>query len=192
MSSFLEFLFELDKVITLYVSAIRNPIFDVIFRSLTLFGSLPMVVGVFVCLAFVAKVMHRKPIWAFFMASLAVGAGLSWFLKYATERERPLGGIIPVEGYSFPSTHALMAVICYGFLGYYMYTYAETKSTKILGIVILVAMPFIVGISRIYLGVHWFSDVLGGWSLGVLLLAAAISHVQYLQNQHDSDSAKIC
>ncbi len=183
MGSFLNIVFSLDQLIAAYVSLIRNPILDAIFRSLTLFGSLPMIIGVFICLAFVAWIMHQRAIWSFFAANLAVGAALAWFLKYATERARPLSGVIPVEGYSFPSLHALGAMICYGFLGFYMYTYANTRSTRILGIVVISIMPFIIGLSRIYLGAHWFSDVLGGWAIGALLLVGAISHVRAMHDK---------
>jgi undecaprenyl-diphosphatase len=67
---------------------------------------------------------------------------------------------------SFPSGHALLSTVVYLTLGAMLARAVKTPAMKAYAMGVAVALALIVGASRVYLGVHWASDVLGGWSLG--------------------------
>ena len=78
--------------------------------------------------------------------------------------------IINESGYSFPSGHSMVSMAFYGFLIYLIYKYVQNKKIKYTLITILSILIFFIGISRIYLGVHYTSDVLGGFLISISYL----------------------
>ncbi len=84
-----------------------------------------------------------------------------------------------LKSFSFPSGHATYAVSLYGFLFYLLIRNIHTLPVKILIIIASLLFILLLGGSRIYLGVHFFSDVLGGFMLGTLWLLLAISIVEW-------------
>lgn len=89
------------------------------------------------------------------------------FLKLIFMRERPdILRLIPIDGYSFPSGHSIISVSFYGYLMTYFIEHSKKKILFLPGVFFILG----IGFSRIYLGVHYFSDVLAGYSLGALTL----------------------
>jgi undecaprenyl-diphosphatase len=101
---------------------------------------------------------------------VAVGGGqiLSSLLKLGIDRPRPdlVPHLAEVQTLSFPSGHAMMAAVTYLTLGSMLAGIAPGRATKIYVLGIAVLITLMVGVSRIYLGVHWPSDVLAGWCAG--------------------------
>jgi undecaprenyl-diphosphatase len=103
---------------------------------------------------------------------LLVGAGggvaISQGLKVIFGRERPDLAYRAVEAVnaSFPSGHAMMSAVVFLTLGVLAARFSEKRRLKVLALGSAVFLSLLVGISRIYLGVHWASDVLAGWSVG--------------------------
>ena len=100
-------------------------------------------------------------------------------LKFIVQRPRPTDfKLIDESGYSFPSGHAMISVAFYGYLIFLIYKYIKNKIIKFLLISLLVILIIIIGISRIYLGVHYTSDVLAGFliSLSYLIMYISISN----------------
>lgn len=92
-------------------------------------------------------------------------------IKNIIVRDRPTGiNIIEENGYSFPSGHAAISTVVYGYLIYLIYNYVSNKKLKYVLISILSIIILVVGLTRIYLGVHYTSDVLGGYLLGISYL----------------------
>ena len=92
-------------------------------------------------------------------------------IKNIIARDRPTGiNIIEENGYSFPSGHAAISTVVYGYLIYLIYNYVSNKKLKYVLISILSIIVLVVGLTRIYLGVHYTSDVLGGYLLGISYL----------------------
>ena len=114
-------------------------------------------------------VMARRPRMALLVLVSVVGAQLlSTALKHGFDRPRP--ELVPHGSYvytaSFPSGHAAMAAVTYLTLGALLARAQPERRLKafILGLAILITL--LVGFSRVYLGVHWPTDVLAGWTLG--------------------------
>lgn len=108
--------------------------------------------------------------------------GLMFFLKNVFNRERP--GIPLLEearGLSFPSGHALMSVTFYGLLIYAVYHLWKNTTAKWSMIGFLVFLILLIGFSRIYLRVHYTSDVLAGFAVGFLWLVLSLKLLSYME-----------
>jgi undecaprenyl-diphosphatase len=116
----------------------------------------------------VILILKRKRIAALFLGSVIAGELCSLFFKNILARVRPDEIFFHVarHGFSFPSGHALLATVFYGTLGFFLVHAVHKKSHKMFITCLTVFVIFLVGISRVYLGVHWISDVVGGWLLG--------------------------
>ena len=111
-------------------------------------------------------------------STLVIGYGLKLFF----ERARPLidlGYNLRLDSFSFPSGHSSGSMIAYGLLSYIAWSSLPTPWNLVIA-VILGVVPFAVGVSRIYLGVHYPSDVVAGWTLGLVVLAVVIFVVRPL------------
>ena len=110
----------------------------------------------------------------FFVVVGLAGAGIIYLLKELIIRARPLSDLIIETGFSFPSGHTTIAVLFFGLLTYLIFKKNKSKNIKLISSVIFILISLIIGFTRLYLGVHWFSDVVGGFSLGVFLLSFGI------------------
>lgn len=109
-------------------------------------------------------------------SNLAIITILNQLLKRILQRPRPTEfRIIEETGYSFPSGHSMISMAFYGYLIYLIYKYVKNKYIKWAAIVLLSILICCIGISRIYLGVHYTSDVLGGFLISVSYLVIYIS-----------------
>lgn len=124
---------------------------------------------------------------------LAVGGGIifSSLLKYGFDRPRP--DLVPHGGYvyttSFPSGHSMMSAITYLSLAALLTRIDRRRRVKIYFMSIALALTLTVGVSRIYLGVHWPTDVLAGWTMGALWALAVWLAVRKLQRKGQIEMA---
>jgi undecaprenyl-diphosphatase len=96
---------------------------------------------------------------------------LMFLLKYLFQRKRPLSPLLKAaKGLSFPSGHAIMAVTFYGLLLYILWHTINTSWLKYLLAVLLIVLTILIAYSRVYLRVHYASDVMAGLIIGVLWL----------------------
>lgn len=117
-----------------------------------------------------------------FAALMIIAGGLitltNTALKQAINRPRPSADLVdvftPLQSNGFPSGHAFFAILLLGLTGYFAYTYLTNRALRVLVPTGLAAVALMVGTSRIYLGVHWPSDVIGGYVIGGVFLAALI------------------
>lgn len=106
-------------------------------------------------------------------------SGLNLATKYIFSRERPIGiNLVEETGYSFPSGHAMASLAFYGYVIYLVYKNIQNKWIKLVSISILSLAILLIGTSRIYLGVHFASDVLGGYILALIYLILFIKFVK--------------
>ena len=107
----------------------------------------------------------------FLLTGIVGTAGLNVVLKHIIQRERPnINRLIPEKGYSFPSGHSMMSMAFYGMLIFLIFKYVKNTALKWTLIVILAILLSTIGITRIYLGVHYPSDVIGGFVVSLTYL----------------------
>ncbi|WP_335871650.1 phosphatase PAP2 family protein [Bacillus sp. 2205SS5-2] len=113
-------------------------------------------------------IVFKKYPLAFYFASVnALGAGFNALLKNIFQRERPaIEHLVEQGGYSFPSGHSMGSIIFYGALTIVIYRLVEYRWAKVTIAVLGILFSILIGVSRIYLGVHFPSDVVGGFSAG--------------------------
>ncbi|MDO5556120.1 MAG: phosphatase PAP2 family protein [Clostridia bacterium] len=108
---------------------------------------------------------------------------LNRILKLIIARPRPQVLILALEnGYSFPSGHAMVSFGFYGFLIYLAYKNIKNKKIKYPLIVFLSILILLIGISRVYLGVHYATDVIGGFAIGFIYLVFFVKFYKYCFN----------
>ena len=168
-------LISVDTHVESALAAIRTPILLRLFDWITLFGSPLVVVGVAgIVLLFLFTRQFRKSYETGFASALIGAAVSAYWMKALVERARP-SGLIPTfvePSFSFPSGHATIAVVLYGFIAFVL---CELHP-KMKPAIVTAAAIFIlaIGFSRLYLGVHFPSDVIAGYSLGGLWLLLGI------------------
>lgn len=115
--------------------------------------------------------------------SMTGGSLFEILIKIIIHKTRPENSLIDVAGYSFPSGHATMAIIFFSLL---IYSFKDDIKNKILRFCFTtgnILLFLVIGFSRIYLNVHWFSDVIAGFSLGLFWLTLLILVFKILKNK---------
>jgi undecaprenyl-diphosphatase len=122
--------------------------------------------------------IKNKKIGASIFGNLVIVTALNQLLKFILHRPRPTEyRIIEAIGYSFPSGHSMVSMAFYGYLMYLAYKYIKNKYLKWTIIIVLSLLICLIGTSRIYLGVHYTSDVLGGFLISISYLVIYITAV---------------
>ena len=137
-------------------------------RDITALGSMVVLVLVTATVIFYLLLIgwRRQAL----LVLVAVGGGqiLSSLLKLGIDRPRPdlVSHLVNVQTLSFPSGHAMMAAVTYLTLGSMLAGIVPGRATRIYVLSVAILVTLLVGVSRVYLGVHWPSDVLAGWCAG--------------------------
>ena len=158
-------------VSTFLISDFATPIA----KFITNFGGAIILIGLaFMLLIFI----KNKKIGVSIISNLAIITVLNQLLKRIVQRPRPTEfRIVEESGYSFPSGHSMVSMAFYGYLIYLIYKHVKNKYLKWISIILLSILICSIGISRIYLGVHYTSDVLGGFFISISYLIIYISAV---------------
>lgn len=159
------------------VTALRSVVVAKALLLFTYLGNWQFIVslGIIVAIALILLKEKRKLI--FLVIGLISGELLYTAFKLLLHRVRPDAGfsLITRNGYAFPSGHAMMSLIFYGTVCYGLLKTLKKKWLKLFLIILTIALIFLIGFSRIYLGVHWVSDILAGWAFGAALLILLIT-----------------
>jgi membrane-associated phospholipid phosphatase len=123
-------------------------------------------------------------------AAVLGGILLNNFLKILIHRPRPLSDktLITVYGWSFPSGHAMNSIIFYGVITYLLVRGIRSWSSKAVIITIALCIIFIIGFSRIYLQVHYLSDVIAGYAGGLFWLSVCITGMEMMRKNERIDN----
>ena len=144
-------------------------------KFITNFGGAIFIIALTALLVIAIK---NKKIGLSIFTNLVIITVLNQSLKRILQRPRPTEyRIIQETGYSFPSGHSMISMAFYGYLIYLIYRYVKNKYIKWISISLLSILICLIGISRIYLGVHYTSDVLGGFLISISYLVIYISAV---------------
>lgn len=136
----------------------------------TALGSVTILTLIVLGVAGLFLVLRRRREAVWLILSAAGGTAISQILKQIFQRERPpmFMHAVEVMNPSFPSGHAMLSAVIYLTLGALIARFAKTRRVKVYAMGWAVLFTVLVGCSRVYLGVHWPTDVLAGWCLGSL------------------------
>ena len=115
--------------------------------------------------------------------SLNFSDKLNQILKYIVQRNRPEGyRLIDESGYSFPSGHSMVSTAFYGFLIYLVIKKVKNKYLKNFLVILLSILIILIGFSRVYLGVHYASDVIAGFFISIAYLILFITMISDIKS----------
>jgi len=174
----------LDTQVLQTLYAARTPELVLFFSWVTLLGN-TFVITIVAISMIVILWRHKRFEYKAGLAVALFGSLLaSYLIKIVVERARPDIALhaIAEAGYSFPSMHATVAMATYGFLIYMTYKLMHPPHHRPPWIIFLSALILLIGFSRLYLGVHYASDVIAGFAIGGLFLSLGIVVARKLKN----------
>lgn len=170
----------LDHAVVRSIAVWRTPDVVSVFVWITSLGNTPVVV-VLICVACgIAWLCNRGYAIAGLLVANIGASTLSTLSKLTFQRARPLEAALLEMSYSFPSGHATIAVAFYGSVGYLVIRSASSYTARFSVLFGVVAIALLLGLSRIVLGVHYLSDVMGGYLVGSMGLVAGIGVMEWL------------
>jgi undecaprenyl-diphosphatase len=168
-----------DANLTAWLHAHRFPALSASLLFATSLGS-TWVVAISTVLFGLYLLWRRQPYW-FVAVLLSVfgGMGLNRFLKYIFQRPRPFfdDPILSLTSYSFPSGHTMAAAMLFGSIGAYLFIHTRRFALRLLIVLCAGILIALVGFSRIYLGAHYLSDVLGALAEGLAWMSLCLTAV---------------
>jgi membrane protein DedA with SNARE-associated domain/membrane-associated phospholipid phosphatase len=125
-----------------------------------------------------------------YVTAVAGGGGLDVLLKHAIRRERPVIDInlIQVGGFSFPSGHAMLSAVFFGMIAYFLIRYFRSWRTHLFIVISTTFMIFLIGFTRLYLQVHYLSDIIAGYIAGLFWLIICITGLEIYRKRRESKS----
>ena len=155
------------KFVSSFISDFKTPIV----RGITNFGSAKIVIPLFAIASIIFILFKRGKYSLLLGLCLFFQVVLNFILKHIFRRTRPsVLRLVEQGGYSFPSGHTMASSAFYGYLMYIIYKNVKNKYLKWGSIILLSLFVFLIGCSRIYLGVHYTSDVLAGFFISIAYL----------------------
>jgi undecaprenyl-diphosphatase len=171
--------FEQDVTLSMVVQSFHPAWFDMLMRAVSAFGYNPQA---WIAVAGPAGLLYLLKLrWESLITGLAgtVSALLGTLAKLVIGRPRPSDDLVEVlrdlPGFGFPSGHVVFYTGFFGFLWFLAYTLLPAGPLRSVLLVLLGGLVALVGLSRVYLGVHWASDAIGGYLLGSLALLAFVA-----------------
>ena len=150
-------------------------------KGITQFGG---VIGLITFAIILSIAIKNKKTSLLIWANFGISALLNQILKYIVQRPRPTEyRIINESGYSFPSGHSMVSAAFYGFLIYLIYKNVKNKYMKWSLITVLSILIILIGTSRIYLGVHYTSDVLAGFLISISYLIIFTTSITFFEKK---------
>lgn len=167
-----DFFYNVDVSVTLFFEKLRLPFLTDVFLVITELGSLKFYLPL--CLVIGLYFLFKRKIVGviFLFVTLYSVRQLNYQLKEVFSRERPsFDAVYEASHYSFPSGHAMNSAAIYGFICFLLVFYIIKEHKKRMTAAVMTAvLVFLIGVSRMYLGVHYLTDVLAGWSVGFIWL----------------------
>ena len=169
----------------------RNPELTKVFLWITLLGKLQIIIGSAIIVSLILWLWKKRDYIMYLWLALVADGIFSYLGKLLIHRDRPLTPVYLENSFSFPSGHAMVAVIFYGFLAYILIRHIKSWKTKVNIFFACLVVILAIGFSRLYLGVHFVSDVWGGYLLGFLILTTVTALYEWRKNKAEHEHVVI-
>lgn len=182
-----------DGSVTSFIQGFESPALTAVMKFFSWIGSGRIVAIIsLIVLLILYKVWKYRSELVLFITVVVGSSILNRLLKSLFHRDRPsLHRLVEASGFSFPSGHSMEAVALYGILAFLLWRHIETPLGRGVLIFVSLGMMMAIGISRIYLGVHYPSDVIGGYFAGGFWLFAAIGFYERYKEKSLRETADI-
>lgn len=164
----------LDNAILAIIYSFRDPVMtEIMYLASFLGGGVTLLLATIIVVVLAFKKHKREA--ALFTFAVLFGYALNNAIKYFLKIPRPdIDPLFNAGFYGFPSGHAMNSFIFYGLLAYFIFHFTRNRGLGVLTAIVSAIIILLVGFSRLYLGVHYPSDVLAGFAAGFWLLTTAI------------------
>ncbi|MGB4592372.1 MAG: phosphatase PAP2 family protein [Coriobacteriia bacterium] len=171
----------LDRAVSGAIRSIANPVMDPIAVGFTILGGVTAMSILTLGGATWLWLRGRRDEAILFFTTVAFGSALGHGLKLLVGRARPaleFARISVPDSYSFPSGHALASFLFFGTIVFLLVTVEQKVPLRLRAVVtaLCVLIAVSISLSRVYLGVHYLGDVIGGWLLGSAIMTATVGY----------------
>lgn len=168
--------------------AIKTPELTKVMILVTNIGS-PINIAMFCLVVLMILWLHKKYEHMIqFAVTISVGALVVFLTKVLVQLPRPENGLISADGYSFASGHATISAIFFTLIAYSYKTHIENLTLRKIFVIANILIAIFVGITRVYLGVHYATDVLAGFLIGFIISASSmIIFEKHLREKHHAE-----
>jgi len=180
------FILFIDKYFNDFLTAIRNPLLTKLTLGFTLLGDWK-IISLFTLITiylFWRYYKYENILLIPFIGTIILSELSKELLKIIFQRPRPENALSAAHSFSLPSGHAMIAVVFYGFIAYFFLCLCQKNKISVLGGVLFIILS--IGFSRLYLGVHYLSDILAGYLLGVFWLLLGIFAIKKLTSKNQT------
>lgn len=194
--SLFAFVFTIRRIFLLRNEDLDNKVFDAlkpyindtntgIMNFITFFGKHEFLVPANLLLIAYYLFLKKHKWYSIKVPTIAISSLLLMFgLKRLFARQRPVGQLLEeAKNFSFPSGHALMSVTFYGLLAYITWHSVKNKTAKWVIIILLIIWIILIGLSRLYLRRHYYSDVAAGFAMGFLWLVISLKVIRQIEKR---------
>lgn len=176
---------QLDQQVTIWFHQHAAPAVTEVARTISFFGSVGWVIAasLIVALFFVRRRdWHRVSLFALTMVG---GSALNLLMKHFFHRERPVleNPLVTLSSYGFPSGHTMGATLLYGLIALLMLSGVRSRTLRMASVAAACTLILLIGLTRIYLGAHFLSDVLGALAAGLLWLTFCWTALETLRRR---------
>jgi len=175
------FLVRVDLLINSIIPQIENS-FLTNFSNIIgiLFGTISMII---ISLILVIYLWFRYSKWKsiFFGITMLLSGLVFYIIKEIVQRARPLNSLVIKTDFAFPSGHVTSSIVFFGLITYLILNKSKSKNLKLAIILISIFMVLLICFTRLYLNVHWFTDVLAGLVLGTFILTICMIIKEFLE-----------
>ncbi|MGF9855551.1 phosphatase PAP2 family protein [Priestia endophytica] len=182
------FIVGIDKEVASFASSFQSDAATTVFLFITNLGSWKFILFFTLILFGYSLYKGDKVLTLFVILSFIVPRTLNFMLKEFFARTRPQDQLVPATHFSFPSGHSMNSFVFFGFVAYVLITYCVSRKAPQVVVVVLFSMLIgLIGFSRIYLGVHYFTDVTAGFLAGGVVLILLIKIHQRLTEPEEKN-----
>jgi len=176
----------LDETASSAFASIDSDFLDSASRAFTRLGDIEIMMLLTALASVALWYTGRRPESILLAATVALGTGLGSLFKDIFERARPDFEYVRIpipDTYSFPSGHALASFLLFSTIAFIVVLEAERFATRVWVTTALLTLGVFVGLSRVYLGVHYFGDVIASWMLGSAWMTVTVASYFWLTRQ---------
>lgn len=180
-------IFPLDQITNAWMADGQNPSGRQLFSALTMLGSFKWLAILVLAVAglLIYKKLRLESL--ILLGGFALTAISIMLIKFLSDRTRPHSNLSLLENtMSFPSGHMAHSLFVYGFLAYLLSRCVRSKMHALWMMISGVGLAGMIGISRLYLNVHWLSDVLAGFTLAAAYLCLCIAYLESTRNNNNA------
>jgi undecaprenyl-diphosphatase len=170
----------IDLYVNSLFSNVTNNFFIMFSKNINLIFDTTSIVVISIIISVFLLIKHSKKNAAFLSITMLADALILFIIKNLLKIPRPISNFITETDFSFPSGHATTAVVFFGILSYLILRKYKNVNLEIT--LASIFMILLISFTRLYLGIHWFSDILGGIFLGEFILTSSLIIKHILDN----------